>query len=103
LFGDAPDRWCEEREVFVTPRTFRRRMGSGSEALLWEDLREGRVYLSGAFAVRGDVEKPDGFELRPQSEAFMRIDHLPQVRDAGRKLYARLLHGEAGHDATDKR
>lgn len=102
LFGDAPGQWGDEKEVLVTPHTYRRRFGGAERAPAWRDLKECQVYLSGAFELRGDPQAPDGFVRSPGRDGFLRIDLLPQVKDAGKKLYARLLHGETNHGTPDR-
>ncbi len=81
--------WQDEREVWVTPRTYACALyTTKAQAPPWDTLQEGQVYLSGEFTVVGDPAQPEGFAVSPGQRNFLRIDQL-DVIDAGvRSLYA---------------
>lgn len=91
-FRDKMEYWEEENEELVRPDSFVKKMGipfSEKKKFKWENLREGQVFLSGAFDVV-DIKKPPGkFEVNPKRKEFLSIDTLAK-KDI-KKLYFRVL------------
>lgn len=91
-FRDKMEYWEEENEELVRPDSFVKKMGipfSEKKKFKWENLREGQVFLSGAFDVV-DIKKPPGrFEVNPKRKEFLNIDAL--VKKDIKKLYFRVL------------
>lgn len=61
------------------------------EQLLLRFIQEGQVLLRGKFRVRGDRNKPTSIAVSNGPTDILRIDHIPAVKDIGKKLYARAL------------
>ncbi len=91
-FRDQMEYWEEEQEELVRPDSFAKKMGipiSEKKNFKWQNLREGQVFLSGAFDVV-DTKKPPGrFEVNPKRKEFISIDAL--VKQDIKKLYFRVL------------
>ena len=91
-FRDQMEYWEEEKEELVRPDSFAKKMGipfSEKKNFKWESLREGQVFLSGAFDIV-DIKKPPGkFEVNPKRKEFLSIDAL--VKKDIKKLYFRVL------------
>ncbi len=91
-FRDQMECWEEEKEELVRPDSFAKKMGipiSEKKNFKWQNLREGQVFLSGAFDVV-DIKKPPGmFEVNPKRKEFLSIDAL--VKKDIKKLYFKVL------------
>jgi len=91
-FRDQMEYWEEEKEELVRPDSFAKKMGipiSEKKNFKWQNLREGQVFLSGAFDAV-DIKKPPGkFEVNPRRKKFVSIDALAK-KDI-KKLYFRVL------------
>ncbi len=90
-FRDQMEYWEEEKEELVRPDSFVKKMGipiSEKKNFKWQDLREGQIFLSGAFDVV--IKKlPGMFEINPKRKEFLSIDALAK-KDI-KKLYFKVL------------
>jgi len=78
-FRDQMEYWEEEKEELVRPDSFAKKMGipiSDKKNFKWQNLREGQVFLSGAFNVVGIKKSPGMFEVNPRRKEFLNIDAL---------------------------
>jgi len=93
-FKDETGDWEAESEVLVGPGNYKKVMGITedlAEKYPWEMLKEGQVFLSGRFGVRGDEKSPSGFTVGSEERNFLRIDDI--VRKRIKKLYFDALEG----------
>jgi hypothetical protein len=97
-FTDKDQDWGPEQEIWVSQRTYARRMGTRKQDLSWQGLQEGQVFLSGQFKLVGSEEELQGFQVKPGANKFLRIDQFPLVRRKIKKLYADLVRGEGIQD-----
>ena len=91
-FRDQMEYWEEEKEELVSPDSFAKKMGipfSEKKKWKWENLREGQVFLSGAFDVVGIKKSPGMFEVNPKRKEFLSIDAL--AKNDIKKLYFKVL------------
>lgn len=90
-FEDASMYWKDgeaEEGVQINPDNFSNVMGipqSQTNNWHWKDLKEGQVFLSGSFEVKGEAEALKTFILKPGKEEFIRIDDI--VKKEIEKLY----------------
>lgn len=93
-FFDREGDWGPEREAWVRPGTYARRLGipaPESKRWPWEALVEGQVFLSGAFEIVGDPVSPSYFQVSSGRQEFLRIDHLDVFKQDIKRLYSDLL------------
>jgi hypothetical protein len=93
-FRDEPDEWGVETSVAIVPANYVAVMRIPDEIAgnyPWGMLREGQVYLSGSFLVKGDEKSPAGFVVVSEGRNFLRIDDL--VKRRIKKLYFDALEG----------
>ncbi len=96
-FADELDDWGEEEATYLTQDTYAKWLGVAPAALSWSELKEGRVYVVGAF--RGvtdgaDENGPIRFELADGVYHCQRIDNLEWVKRESKKVYSTLLERE---------
>jgi len=93
-FFDRKGDWGKERERWVRPRSYVKKLGlppSQVEEWPWEALTEGQVFLSGQFEIVGDRQAPKYFKVSPGREEFLRIDNLEEFKRGTKRLYSYLL------------
>ena len=91
-FRDQMEYWEKEKEELVKPDSFAKKMGipfSEKKNFKWQNLREGQVFLSGAFDVVGIKKPPGMFEVNPKRKEFLSIDAL--AKNDIKKLYFKVL------------
>ncbi len=98
-FLDRAGDWGPERESFIHPKDYVRKLGiTDAELWPWESLTEGQVFLSGNFElvpkkrVDGSIEL-GYFQIRRDQRRFERIDQLDAIRTSIHQLYAHALGG----------
>jgi hypothetical protein len=93
-FRDETGAWGVESSLAIVPANYAAVMGIPDgmvEDYPWGMLREGQVYLSGSFLVKGDEKSPAGFIVVSEGRNFLRIDDL--VKRRIKKLYFDALEG----------
>ena len=98
-FLDREGDWGPERQSFIRPRDYVRKLGiPDPQNWPWESLVEGQVFLSGQFE-RAPKKRADGgvelghFQIRRDQSRFERIDQLDVIRTSIHQLYAHALGG----------
>ncbi len=93
---DRDEDWGAEQEVMVNPTNYARQMGVSKKELSWYALGEGQVFLAGQFETikKGAKAALEGFRVRPEKHACLRIDNLPLVKEPAKQLYAALMQEE---------
>jgi hypothetical protein len=92
-FFDREEDWEREREAWVQPQTYARRLGipaTEKEKWPWEALVEGQVFLSGEFETVGEPA-PKHFKVSPGQREFLRIDNLEAVKEGTKWVQSDLL------------
>jgi hypothetical protein len=93
-FFDRQGDWGRERESWVRPSNYVRRLGvSAAKAPPWASLEEGQLFLSGEFEVIGDRLGPDHFRICPGAREFIRIDTVEELKEGVKRLYFTVLAG----------
>ena len=90
-FADLDEQWGEEQEVLAQSHDYAQMLDVTSEALPWETLKEGQVFLSGEFEVIGDRTAPEYFKVSPGRKEFLRIDNLKEFKEEVKYLYSEVL------------
>ena len=72
------------------------------DQLLWRELSEGQVFLSGRFRADETGGQPDfPITIDPQGDwDFLRIDTFPKVKNGMRQMYSEALLGRRKSDDT---
>ena len=90
-FADLDEQWGEEQEVLAQSHDYAQMLDVTSEALPWETLKEGQVFVSGEFEVIGDRTAPEYFKVSPGRKEFLRIDNLKEFKEEVKYLYSEVL------------
>jgi hypothetical protein len=96
-FFDRQGEWGSERESWVRPKNYVRRLGiPAAKAPPWASLEEGQLFLTGEFEVIGDPLAPDHFRVCPGAREFARIDTMEEFKEGVKRLYFTVLAGGQG-------
>ena len=93
-FFDREGDWGPEREVWVRPETYARKLAIPAPEKPkwpWEALVEGLVFLSGKFEIVGDPAAPEYFKVGSGQPKFLRLDNLEVCKQGVKQIYSDLL------------
>jgi len=63
-------------------------------ALLWNELKEGQVFLEGTFKIVGERHDPKAIKVGLGARDFLEVDRITFFEEQSKTLYSRALRGK---------